>query len=103
MAQADLAQRAPVSNRLLAANDSLWSSGPQMWCKHAGSVIDAIRINAISREVRDGRPLLIKRRRLVSLPLARTANLFFRAARHPDSPCSAASAAAESLAGRQPV
>jgi hypothetical protein len=54
-----------------------------MWCKHAGSVIDAIRINAISREVRDGRPLLIKRRRLVSLPLARTANLFFRAARHP--------------------
>jgi len=54
-----------------------------MWCKHAGSAIDAIRINAISREVRNGRALLIKRRRLTSEPLARTANLFFRAARHP--------------------
>jgi hypothetical protein len=54
-----------------------------MWCKHAGSAIDAIRINAISREVRDGRALLVKRRRLASAPLARTANLFFRAARHP--------------------
>jgi hypothetical protein len=54
-----------------------------MWCKHAGSAIDAIRINAISREVRDGRALLIKRRRFASVPLAQTANLFFRAARHP--------------------
>jgi hypothetical protein len=54
-----------------------------MWCKHAGSVIDAIRINSISREVRDGRALVVKRRRLVSAPLAQTANLFFRAARHP--------------------
>ena len=54
-----------------------------MWCKHAGSAIDGIRINSISREVREGRPLLIKRRRLVSTPLVRTANLFFRAARHP--------------------
>ena len=51
--------------------------------KHAGSAIDAIRINAISREVREGRALLVKRRRLVGPPLAQTANLFFRAARHP--------------------
>ena len=70
-------------NTSLAANNSLWSSGPQMWCKHAGSAIDAIRINSISREVRDGRPLLVKRRRLASRSLAQTANLFFRAARHP--------------------
>jgi hypothetical protein len=54
-----------------------------MWCKHAGSAIDGIRINAISREVRDGRAVLVKRRRLTSVPLAQTANLFFRAARHP--------------------
>jgi len=54
-----------------------------MLCKRAGSAIDAIRINAISREVRDGRALVVKRRRLVSTPLVRTANLFFRAARHP--------------------
>jgi hypothetical protein len=54
-----------------------------MWFKQAGSAIDAIRINAISREVRDGHALIVKRRRLVSAPLAQTANLFFRAARHP--------------------
>ena len=70
-------------NTSLAAGDTLWSSGPQMWFKQAGTAIDAIRINAISREVRDGRALLVKRRRLVSAPLAQTANLFFRAARHP--------------------
>jgi len=56
-----------------------------MWCKHAGSAIEAIRINSISREVRDGRALLVKRRRIASSLLARTANLFFRAARHPVS------------------
>jgi hypothetical protein len=54
-----------------------------MWCKHAGSAIDGIRINSVSREVRDGRALLVKRRRLASASLAKTANLFFRAARHP--------------------
>jgi hypothetical protein len=51
--------------------------------QQAGSAIDSIRINAISREVRDGRPLLVKRRRMAGAPLANTANLFFRAARHP--------------------
>jgi hypothetical protein len=73
----------PVKARALDADDPLWRDGPQMWCKHAGSAIDAIRINAISREVRDGRALLVKRRRLASGALAQTANLFFRAARHP--------------------
>ena len=77
------ANDAPAVNSSAAADTQFWSSGPQTWCKHAGSVIDAIRINAISREVRDGRALLVKRRRLVSVPLAQTANLFFRAARHP--------------------
>ena len=70
-------------NTTLAADNSLWSSGPQTWSKHAGSAIDSIRINAISREVRDGRALLVKRRRFASGALAQTANLFFRAARHP--------------------
>ncbi len=72
-----------MNTTTLAADHSLWSPGPQMWCKQAGSAIDAIRINAISREVRDGRALLVKRRRLASGPLVRTANLFFRAAGHP--------------------
>lgn len=70
-------------NTSLAAENSLWSAGPQTWCKHAGSAIDAIRINSISREVREGREVLVKRRRLAGGSLAQTANLFFRAARHP--------------------
>ena len=56
---------------------------PQTWGQQAGCAIDPIRINAISREVRDGRALLVKRRRFNSGPLSNTANLFFRAARHP--------------------
>ncbi len=67
----------------LAADNSLCRTGPQTWFRHAGSAIDGIRINAISREVREGRALLVKRRRFASVPLAQTANLFFRAARHP--------------------
>jgi hypothetical protein len=75
----------PVStvNSTLAAEHSLWSNGPEMWCKHAGSAIDSIRINAISREMRDGREVLVKRRKLAGGSLAQTANIFFRAARHP--------------------
>lgn len=68
---------------VLADSKPLCSRRPQTWCSHAGSLIDAIRINSISREVRDGRALLVKRRRLASAPLVSTANLFFRAARHP--------------------
>jgi hypothetical protein len=75
MAETDLAPPAPIFYQA--------PSGPKTWCKHAGSAIDGIRINAISREVRDGRALLVKRRRLSSIPLARTANVFFRAAHHP--------------------
>jgi hypothetical protein len=54
-----------------------------MWCKRAGAAIDAIRINSVTREVRDGRELLMKRRRVASAALAQTANLFFKVARHP--------------------
>lgn len=49
----------------------------------AGNAIEAIRINAVTRVVRGGRPLLIKRRRAWSSAVARAANCFFRAARHP--------------------
>jgi hypothetical protein len=77
MAQTELAPQptAPVLPQAPAA--------PQTWGQQAGCAIDSIRINAISREVRDGRALLVKRRRFASGPLANTANLFFRAARHP--------------------
>jgi len=74
---------APATERLEAANGALCSRRPQTWCSHAGLAIDGIRINAISREVREGRALLVKRRRLGSGTLAQTANAFFRAARHP--------------------
>jgi hypothetical protein len=76
-----LAPPAPV--QLPPTGRSLWDSGPQSWFRNAGSIIDGIRINKVSREVRDGRALLVKRRRLASVPLVQTANLFFRAARHP--------------------
>jgi len=76
-------RQTPVNTSVIAAENALWSPGPQMWCRQAGSAIDSIRINAISREVRGGRALLIKRRRWASGPLAQIANLFFRAARHP--------------------
>ena len=49
----------------------------------AGRAIEAIRINATSREVRGGKPVLIKQRRLWSGAVARVANAFFRVARHP--------------------
>jgi hypothetical protein len=76
MATTELApQPAPVLQQAPAA--------PQTWSQQAGCAIDSIRINAISREERDGRPLLVKRRRFASGALANTANLFFRAAGHP--------------------
>jgi hypothetical protein len=71
------------SNTLVAFDRPLRASRSPAWSRQAGSAIDGIRINAVSREVRDGRALLVKRRRLSGIPLARTANLFFRAARHP--------------------
>src|SRR5215210_7327188 len=43
----------------------------------AGSWIDQIKINALTREIRDGRPLWIKRRRAASAPIIRAANSFF--------------------------
>ncbi|SRR5581483_1331985 len=55
-----------------------------IWFDHtAGKLIERIRVNAISREVRDGRPFIVKRRRYTAWPLIRTANLFFRAAKNP--------------------
>ena len=46
----------------------------------AGRLIDRIRINAVSEEVRDGRLFLIKRRRWSAAPVLAIANSFFRLA-----------------------
>jgi len=80
MAQTELAQQPPVQPAPVLQQAL---GGPRTLGRQAGCAIDSIRINAISREVRDGRPLLVKRRRFASGSLARTANLFFRAAGHP--------------------
>lgn len=53
----------------------------------SGSLIDAIRINAISDEVREGRSVWVKRRRRGSREIIRIANLFFRLARNPVLVC----------------
>lgn len=49
----------------------------------AGAAIDAIRINAISAEMRDGRAVWVKRRRRGSTGVIRLANWFFQKARNP--------------------
>lgn len=49
----------------------------------AGSAIDAIKINAVSDEMRDGRAMSVKRRRPGSGWVVRCANIFFRLARQP--------------------
>ena len=49
----------------------------------AGSLVDRIKINTLTREVRDGRPVWIKRRRRTSAPIMATANCFFRLAGNP--------------------
>ena len=54
---------------------------------HAGRLIEGIRVNAIAREVRDGSPFIVKRRRRTAWPLLRTANLFFRLADNPAFVC----------------
>ena len=49
----------------------------------AGNWIDRIRINALTREVRDGRPLWVKRRHAGARPIIHAANGFFRLVGNP--------------------
>ena len=49
----------------------------------AGALVDRIKINAVSRECRDGRTLWIKRRRWTARPIMACANRFFRLAGNP--------------------
>lgn len=53
----------------------------------AGVAIESIKINAVTTEWRDGRPLVVKQRRAVSEPVAAVANVFFHLARGPISVC----------------
>jgi hypothetical protein len=49
----------------------------------AGALVDRIKINAVSREYRDGRALWIKRRRWTARPIMACANCFFRLVGNP--------------------
>lgn len=49
----------------------------------AGNWIDRIRINALTREVRDGRALWVKRRHAAARPIIHAANGFFRLVGNP--------------------
>lgn len=49
----------------------------------AGNLIDRIRINALTREVRDGRPWWVKRRNAAAGPIIHAANGFFRLVGNP--------------------
>lgn len=49
----------------------------------AGRMIDGIRINAVSYEMRDGRKVLLKRRRAASHVIIPCANFFFRVSQTP--------------------
>jgi hypothetical protein len=49
----------------------------------AGAFVDRIKINTLSREMRDGRPVWIKCRRWAATPIVACANGFFRLAGNP--------------------
>ena len=51
--------------------------------KAAGALVDRIKINALTRETRDGRPVWIKRRRAAAGPILTLANRFFDAVGNP--------------------
>ncbi len=48
-----------------------------------GALVDRIKVNALTRETRDGRAVWIKRRRLVSRPILALADRFFQLAGNP--------------------
>lgn len=49
----------------------------------AGALVDRIKINALSREIRHGRPMWVKRRRALADPILASANRFFRLVGNP--------------------
>lgn len=49
----------------------------------AGSLVDRVKINVVTREWREGRPMWIKRRRWTAGPIMSCANHFFRLAGNP--------------------
>ena len=66
----------PVSS----ANESLGRGIPRALRNAADRVVDSLKINSVSEQVRRGRQFIIKRRTLYAEPLAELANAYFRTA-----------------------
>src|SRR3982751_4249225 len=65
---------------ILSEKESLGRSIPEPLRTAAGRLVDSLKINSVSQQVRRGRRLVIKRRTVYSEPLAELANVYFRMA-----------------------
>jgi hypothetical protein len=60
--------------------ESLGRRIPEALRNAADRLVDSLKVNSVSEQVRRGRPLVIKRRNVYSDPLAELANVYFRMA-----------------------
>jgi tRNA A-37 threonylcarbamoyl transferase component Bud32 len=65
---------------VLSERESLARSIPETLRTAADRLVDSLKINSVSEQVRRGRRLVIKRRTVYSEPLAELANVYFRMA-----------------------
>jgi hypothetical protein len=65
---------------VLSETESLGRSIPEALRTAADRLVDSLKINSVSEQVRRGRRLVIKRRTVYSEPLAELANVYFRMA-----------------------
>jgi len=65
---------------ILSEKESLGRSIPETLRTAADRLVDSLKINSVSEQVRRGRRLVIKRRTVYSEPLAELANVYFRMA-----------------------
>jgi len=68
---------------LLAGGAGIFSDEMSRLLSIAGSLVDRVKINVVTREWRDGRAVWIKRRRRTAGPIMSCANHFFRLAGNP--------------------
>lgn len=60
--------------------EPLGRSIPKALRNAADRLLDSLKVNSVSEQVRRGRPLMLKRRTIYSEPLAELANMYFRMA-----------------------
>src|SRR3954453_1569582 len=65
---------------ILSEKESRGRSIPEALRTAADRLVDSLKINSVSEQVRRGRRLVIKRRTIYSEPLAELANVYFRMA-----------------------